>query len=48
MVDYTDTARDWALSRSDLIFLPVGSLEQHGDHLPINSDCRIAEYFSRK
>ena len=48
MVDYTNTARDWAMTRSDLIILPVGSLEQHGDHLPLNSDCRIAEYFSRK
>ena len=47
MVDFNNTAKDWAMTRSDLIFLPVGALEQHGNHLPINTDCRQAEYFAR-
>ena len=47
MVDYNNTAKEWALTRSDLIFLPVGALEQHGSHLPVNTDCRQAEYFAR-
>ena len=31
----------------DLLILPVGAFEQHGPHLPMDTDCRIAEYFSR-
>ena len=47
MVDYQNTATEWAMTRSDLLFLPVGALEQHGTHLPINTDCRQAEYFAK-
>ena len=47
MVDYNNTAEEWAMTRSDLLFLPVGATEQHGNHLPINTDCIQAEYFAR-
>ncbi|HSV56873.1 MAG TPA: creatininase family protein [Magnetospirillaceae bacterium] len=36
----------WAEARdadAELIFLPVGSLEQHGLHLPLNNDTFVAE-----
>ena len=26
------------LERSDMVIIPVGALEQHGDHLPIGTD----------
>ncbi|MBO7152839.1 MAG: GNAT family N-acetyltransferase [Lentisphaeria bacterium] len=48
MIDYNCTAEDWGMTRSDLLFLPVGALEQHGNHLPINTDCIQAEHFARK
>lgn len=47
MVDRNNTAREWALARTDLLFLPVGAFEQHGPHLPLDTDCRCAEYFAR-
>jgi mycofactocin system creatininase family protein len=31
-----------AAGRSKLLSIPVGSLEQHGPHLPLNTDTRIA------
>jgi mycofactocin precursor peptide peptidase len=31
-----------ATGRSRLLALPIGSLEQHGPHLPLNTDTRIA------
>lgn len=48
MVDHNNTAKEWAMTRSDLLFLPVGALEQHGSHLPVNTDCRQAEYFAKR
>lgn len=47
MIDRNNSAQDWALARTDLLILPVGAFEQHGPHLPMDTDCRIAEYFSR-
>ncbi len=47
MIDRNNTAGDWAVARTDLLILPVGAFEQHGPHLPMDTDCRIAEYFSR-
>jgi len=31
-----------AAGRSKLLSIPIGSLEQHGPHLPLNTDTRIA------
>jgi creatinine amidohydrolase/Fe(II)-dependent formamide hydrolase-like protein len=32
-----------ALRASSILCLPLGSMEQHGPHLPINTDCVLAE-----
>ena len=36
-----------ALKQTRKAIIPVGSLEQHGSHLPVSTDCLIAEYISR-
>ncbi|MFF1588245.1 creatininase family protein [Streptomyces sp. NPDC058286] len=36
------------LSEQTMICLPVGSLEQHGPHLPLNTDTVIAERFAAR
>ncbi len=38
---------DWA-KRNTVVIVPIGSIEQHGLHLPINTDCRTAEYVARQ
>ncbi len=47
----TDTATDIRAAGYTIAVLPVGSLEQHGDHLPITTDtlvaCLIAQEISR-
>ena len=47
MVDIKSTAQDWGTTRTDILFFPVGAVEQHGNHLPIGTDCIMAEYFAR-
>jgi creatinine amidohydrolase len=34
--------------RISRIILPIGSLEQHGPHLPVSTDTMIADYVARK
>ena len=36
-----------ALKKTRRAIIPVGSLEQHGNHLPVSTDSLIAEYISR-
>jgi creatinine amidohydrolase len=36
------------LRASSILCLPVGSIEQHGPHLPINTDVVLAEEFTRR
>ncbi|HEU4605006.1 MAG TPA: creatininase family protein [Nitrososphaera sp.] len=36
-----------ALKKTRLAIIPVGSLEQHGSHLPVSTDSLIAEYVAR-
>lgn len=35
------------LSESSILCLPIGSIEQHGPHLPLNTDVVLAEGFAR-
>ncbi len=37
----------WQALESPWVVLPVGATEQHGPHLPVNSDILEAEYFAR-
>jgi creatinine amidohydrolase len=37
-----------ALQASSVLCLPMGSMEQHGPHLPLNTDCVIAEALTRR
>lgn len=34
--------------KSDQIIIPIGSLEQHGYHLPVSTDSIIIEYLAKK
>ena len=36
------------LSESSILCLPIGSIEQHGPHLPLNTDVVLAEGFTRR
>src|SRR5437763_16323198 len=35
-----------ALRESSILCLPMGSMEQHGPHLPLNTDAVLAEAFT--
>ena len=37
-----------AVQASSVLCLPMGSIEQHGPHLPLNTDCVIAEALTRR
>src|SRR5664279_4803283 len=37
-----------ALRASSILCLPMGSMEQHGPHLPLNTDTVIAEALTRR
>ena len=36
------------LKASSILCLPIGSIEQHGPHLPLNTDVVLAEEFTRR
>ena len=36
------------LRDSSILLLPVGAIEQHGPHLPLNTDVVIAEELTRR
>ena len=36
------------IERQSLIILPVGTTEEHGPHLPVDTDARIAEAYGRE
>lgn len=37
-----------AVKKNRLAIIPVGSLEQHGDHLPVSTDSIISEYLAKQ
>ena len=37
-----------SLQASSVLCLPMGAIEQHGPHLPLNTDCVIAEALTRR
>ena len=37
-----------ALKQSSILCLPIGSIEQHGPHLPLNTDVVLAEELTRR
>jgi len=43
---YLDVSK--ALNESSILCLPIGSIEQHGPHLPLNTDVVLAEEFTRR
>ncbi len=45
---YQNTADELMASGTDLAIIPVGSLEQHGAHLPIMTDWAIASELGRR
>lgn len=47
MIDGNSTTLDWQRHTGDIIVLPVGSLEQHSAHMPLNTDSVHAEYFGK-
>jgi creatinine amidohydrolase len=43
---YLDIAK--VLGERSILCLPIGSIEQHGPHLPLNTDVVLAEEFTRR
>jgi len=37
-----------ALKRTDTVFVPIGSIEQHGPHLPLNTDTVLPLEFAKR
>ena len=40
--------RTWTEVERTTVLVPVGSLEQHGPHLPLDTDARIAAAVARR
>ena len=38
----------WKKKSDQFIIIPIGSLEQHGDHLPVSTDSIIIEHLAKK
>lgn len=48
MIDGHATSPQWQAADMRICVLPVGSTEQHGPHLPLDTDSILAEYFGRQ
>ena len=46
--ELTFTEISTRVSGSSILCLPIGSIEQHGPHLPLNTDVMLAEEFTRR
>lgn len=46
MISYANTAAEISESGVDTAIIPIGSVEQHSTHLPIGTDCMLAEAFA--
>ncbi|OGV54681.1 MAG: hypothetical protein A2017_19375 [Lentisphaerae bacterium GWF2_44_16] len=46
MIDTANTTVEWQKHSGDILILPIGSVEQHDSHLPLNTDIIHAEYFA--
>jgi len=46
MIDIFDTTVAWESHDTSIAILPVGAVEQHGAHLPLKTDCIIADHFA--
>ena len=44
MLDMTMPEFEAAVAKTDIVLLPIGSIEEHGAHLPLSSD---ADYVAR-
>lgn len=47
MVDYKNSSPDWQRHSGDILVLPLGTLEQHGKHLPLNTVTINSERIAR-
>lgn len=47
MIDFTMNSAAWQKHTGEIAVLPVGALEQHGDHMPLNTDITNAEESAR-
>ena len=45
--ELTSTEISQAVSKTSILCLPMGSLEQHGPHLPLDTDTVLAEAFTQ-
>lgn len=43
MLSYRSTQKEIEESGVDTVVIPLGSVEQHGSHLPIGTDCMTAQ-----
>lgn len=48
VLSYLNTAKEIRESRQSMAILPVGSIEQHGSHLPVGTDYLIVSELSRR
>src|SRR5688572_28169688 len=48
LIDLAPPDIRWFQERSDVILVPIGSLEQHGEHLPLGTDTITALEVSRR
>jgi creatinine amidohydrolase len=47
MLSVQNTTVDWQRHTGDVVILPIGATEQHGPHLPLDTDIRGAGYFAQ-